>query len=332
MLEIVTRVVGGGRAEDDSVECKAQWPTDADKAARRIAAISNTARGDEAMWLVGLDENGHRVEPLDQTDPANWWSAVESKFADGIAPGIRIMNVPTEHGLVVCLHYETDRAPYVVNLNPNKFGGLTREVPWRDGTRTRTAKRHELLSMMSAATAAPELEVLKCGLTFRQGATQFNIRDGSVLSDVGDKRVLYLNMDLFVDSESRVLLPRHRWSVQFSTGGSARFPASKLSFQRFKDGFATTVRGEVAYGIDVRDAGILVTGPDMLKLRAYAVIPADVTTSSLDSEINMEVHIELPTNGTGRTAKARQKLHWSSGHQQDRRGGQIFATWTMPTP
>lgn len=112
VLEIVDRVVTQGRkVEDDAVEAKATWPADPHKAARRIAALANAARGDDVMWLIGLDENGHAVVPLDDTDVANWWPAVESKFADVVAPAVRTLVVPTEHGQVVCLYFETDRSP-----------------------------------------------------------------------------------------------------------------------------------------------------------------------------------------------------------------------------
>ncbi|WP_433678044.1 transposase [Nocardia sp. CA-119907] len=69
VLDIVTRVVGGGRAEDDSVECKAQWPGDPAKAARRIAAISNAARGDDVIWIVGLDEDGQVIASAGPSRP-----------------------------------------------------------------------------------------------------------------------------------------------------------------------------------------------------------------------------------------------------------------------
>lgn len=97
VFDIVDRVVAGGRAEDDLVECKSRW-IDPAKAARRLAGQANAARGDDVVWIVGLDENGHRVVPLDDTDPANWWPQVQKPFADAVSPDITVVNVPTPHG------------------------------------------------------------------------------------------------------------------------------------------------------------------------------------------------------------------------------------------
>ncbi|WP_063066460.1 AlbA family DNA-binding domain-containing protein [Nocardia violaceofusca] len=330
VLEIVERVTNGGRTEDDFVECKSKWP-DQSRAARRIAAISNAARGEDVMWLIGLDENGHRVVALDATDPGNWWGSVESKFADGVAPSVRMRNIPTDQGMVVCLYFETDRSPYVVNVDPNTAGGLTREVPWRDGTRTRTAKRHELLSLMSAVTAVPELELLQPKLTF--GLERRPDRFGD-FRNVEGERVLEFEAVLFIDSEDRVLLPRHRWATQFVTIDGVQFDAD-IEFSRHvvTDYGKARVEPEHAYGVAVRTAGLLVTGPDSVILTATAKVPADVATSRLEFVSWVEVFVQLPTNGTGRTAVARQRLCWSSGHNEpgpETAAPVVFATWSMP--
>ncbi len=127
--DIVKRVVAGGKVEDDFVEAKAVWPPGPQKVARRIAGMANTAGGSPILWIIGLDEGGHQVADLGDTDIANWWSAVEAKFTDDVAPNMRTMTIGTDHGAVVCLHFDTDRAPYVVSTDST--GGITREIPWR---------------------------------------------------------------------------------------------------------------------------------------------------------------------------------------------------------
>jgi hypothetical protein len=83
VLEIYDTIKNGGKIEDDLVELKADWP-EAEKAARRIAAHANAARGEPVLWIVGLDEE-RGVCPLGPTDPADWWAQVQSCF-DGPGP------------------------------------------------------------------------------------------------------------------------------------------------------------------------------------------------------------------------------------------------------
>jgi hypothetical protein len=59
--------------------------------------------------------------------------------------------------------FETDRAPYLVK-NPvfGKPGGgsVSWEVPWREGTSTRSARRAELLSILASSSRLPLVEIL----------------------------------------------------------------------------------------------------------------------------------------------------------------------------
>ena len=56
VLEILERLEKGQPIEDDTVELKAEWPKDHFRAARRIAAHANGARGAPILWLIGVDE------------------------------------------------------------------------------------------------------------------------------------------------------------------------------------------------------------------------------------------------------------------------------------
>lgn len=140
------------------MEAKSAWLNDTKKAARIIAAMANAARGETILWIIGLDEDGGRIVPLDSTDPADWWQRVESGFADKTTPGMQLLQVETEHGPVVALFFETDRAPYLVTTNGH--GGVSKEVPWRSATTTRTASRAELLSMLTESVAVPEIDLI----------------------------------------------------------------------------------------------------------------------------------------------------------------------------
>jgi len=160
-LDVIERVKAGQPNEDSRVELKREW-IPAQKAARRIAGHANAARGDAILWLFGVDEDAG-VTGVDQNELSSWFAELESEF-DGLAPDMMVVNVPQDGMTVVALLFETDRAPYVVK-NPvhgkPKGGPVSWEVPWRDGTRVRTAKRSDLLRLLVPILSVPEVEVLE---------------------------------------------------------------------------------------------------------------------------------------------------------------------------
>jgi len=64
VLSIVELVLNGRTVEDDRVELKAEWPEDHYKAARHIAGLANASRGEDVLWIVGLDETTGVVDSL----------------------------------------------------------------------------------------------------------------------------------------------------------------------------------------------------------------------------------------------------------------------------
>lgn len=177
----------------------------------------------------------------------------------------------------------------MVNLDPNRAGGLTREVPWREGTRTRSAKRHELLSLLSAATAVPQLELLETTLILQPRPEGYD---------------LVLTAILFVDCETRVLLPRHRWAVDFVSSTEQRYIANEIDC--WPPLLDDRVLPEHQFGIAIRASGLLVSGPDSVRLRAEALISE--TPGAIEVPEWMDVVVQLPTSGADRTAKVRQRL------------------------
>ena len=135
---------------------------------RQLAGAANAAMGDDLIWIIGIDEDAKTLVPIDQSvDPADWWAGVQTSFDDGVAPDLTFLWVPVEGGRVLALHFSTDRSPYVVKAVQG--GSPELEVPWRAGTRTRSAKRHELLRLLLPAIRVPEAILLSC--TGRIGAT-----------------------------------------------------------------------------------------------------------------------------------------------------------------
>src|SRR4051812_16971991 len=106
VLGIVDRVLQGRRVEDDLVECKRLWPK-AKRVARQLAGHANLARGDRILWIIGLDENEHKVYSADEHELSDWWAAIEGCFDERIAPSLEHLSVPVSSGeSVVALRFD----------------------------------------------------------------------------------------------------------------------------------------------------------------------------------------------------------------------------------
>src|SRR5262249_7998798 len=144
-LKVINRVQLKQPHEDSLVELKREWIPPS-KAARRIAGHANAARGEPILWLIGVDEK-QGVQGATIQDLADWWRQVQLEF-NGVTPEMKDVNISWNGHAVVALQFETERAPFVVR-NPahGKSAGepIELEVPWRDGTRTRSANRNELM-------------------------------------------------------------------------------------------------------------------------------------------------------------------------------------------
>ncbi len=332
VLDIVSRVVTGRRIEDDLIECKAAW-SDPSKAARQLAAHANAARGADVIWVIGLDENASRVVTLGDTEPANWWAQVEKRFADDVAPELRFLRVPTEHGPVVCLHFETDRSPYLVTVAAS--GGVDREIPWRTGTRTRSAKRSEVLSLLVEASSPPLVELFGEELVATHVAAS---RHPVYSGERGEERIeLHLRGKAFFEPTSQggspVMLPAHLWSIEMAIGSSELISA-ELEFH------ANMVRGgsgptgwtrEVpnADGATIRSSGLYVRGPDTVSVIAQAVLPPDWRQRLLTAPF-VEIRLRMPAARSTRSPLITRTLAWVSGDEAaqesvDRR--QVLGRW-----
>ena len=72
--------------EDDLVEFKSTW-IEPYKAARRIAAQANAARGEDFLWLIGIDPaKPDPFVPIGGTDADSWVREVETFFVDKHCP------------------------------------------------------------------------------------------------------------------------------------------------------------------------------------------------------------------------------------------------------
>lgn len=154
-MRVIESATKGHAYEDSRIELKAKLP-EPEKAARRIAGHANSALSDKILWLIGVDER-EGVTGIQREEFADWWSQVKRCFDGTVPECTEVFHHHGEH-LVLCLLFKTDRPPYLVKNA--KGGEIQREVPWRDGTTVRTAKREELLRILAPVVAQPQTETV----------------------------------------------------------------------------------------------------------------------------------------------------------------------------
>lgn len=167
-LRVLEQIESKQRVEDLRVELKSEWPSDIQKTARQLAGHANSARGENTLWIIGADEGRSVVTGAAYEDLAKWFPQVQSEF-EGLAPSLTDINIKRKDKTIAALCFDTSRFPYVVK-NPvfgQKSGGPVEfEVPWREGTRTRTATRSDMVLMLSPLIGMPRIQVLSGELRF----------------------------------------------------------------------------------------------------------------------------------------------------------------------
>lgn len=154
---VIERVRAARPNEDALVELKRDWPNPHEMA-RRLAGHANAARGDTILWLLGVDPSGS-VPGVSHQELANWWPQVRARFDEGVAPDPHDVNFAVDDVTVTAITFDTDRAPYVVTA-PQQQGNIQREVPWREGTAIRTARRQDLMRLLVPLRRMPEAEII----------------------------------------------------------------------------------------------------------------------------------------------------------------------------
>jgi hypothetical protein len=160
-LRILERVEKNLPPEDSKVELKSEWPADFSKTARQLGGHANAVRGDNILWIIGADEKRGIIGAANH-ELANWLPQIQSRF-DGLPPNlIQNLNVPYKGTAVTALFFDTTRAPFVVK-NPafgSKAGEFELEVPWREGNRTRSATRSDLVLLLAPLNKIPKVKIL----------------------------------------------------------------------------------------------------------------------------------------------------------------------------
>lgn len=214
-LRVLGKAKDKASIEDSLVELKAEWPTPV-KAARRIAGHSNSARGENILWLIGVDED-KGIVGADLKELSIWWPQVQSCF-DAVTPDFDPLNVSFDGKTVVALCFDTSRAPFVVQ-NPafGKTAGepMQWEVPWREATKIRSATRNDLINLLLPQVQIPTVEILDAGMT--------------VSSQLKNHITAFLVIYVIPKSPAQLIFPAHKCEVVISFAGQ-QLTASHVVF------------------------------------------------------------------------------------------------------
>jgi hypothetical protein len=252
---VIERVRSGALNEDSRVELKREW-IPAEKAARRLAAHANSALGEPILWLIGVDQkSGELIQSLN--DLATWWPSVTKHF-DGMPPEVVDIALSVDGKMIMALCFDTEQRPFVVKLKQDFL-----EVPWRDGTRTRSATRSELIRLLSPVVDLPNFEILNANFVAKQ--TQPEPKSIWELT-------VTLTIYVFPKKEGRVVFPFHRASCKVQIDSNAiTFPHLQLDVLMRPD-IAARGFGPPSATTQASTSELIVTGPGSFILRAQTTM------------------------------------------------------------
>jgi len=326
VLDLIDAVVADRRVEDDRVELKSLWPTDYRRAARQIAGLANTAGGEPVLWVVGVDEDAGKVVDPGGVEFADWWARVERCF-DEVAPSPALLTVATADGSrVTAIEFDTSRAPYVVTTDGQ--GQIGREIPWRSGNSTRSAKRSEILRSVLAEAVTPKLSLIS-------GTGGFEMRDREPISSrdtateqPGRQPDLQFStqLRLFVEAVDEVMLPQHLWRCELVSENGDAWPLKMyLSGPTASGAGINSIRDRIRSGgaekagtIEYVDgSGLRIAGSDSISLRAhgYLGVLGDDREPIMRASA-YEISLRLPIALSSRVVAARIRLE----HDDDQVG------------
>lgn len=184
--DAIDKVLRGDRPEDSRIELKGRDVSDIARTARQLAAHANAARGEPIIWVFGVSENAREVDGVEMGEFSTWISRVEKHFNGPPPHMVYQLHRQRDDKTIVILAFDTRGAPFVV-CNP-KFnqerGHPQFEVPWRYGTRTKSAARSELIRFLAPLAEVPECELVDCELVSTIGIVGNRERDLSRVDGV----------------------------------------------------------------------------------------------------------------------------------------------------
>jgi len=302
VYKLIERIESRQPLEDDHVELKREWIAP-QQAARKLAAHANSARGEPILWLIGVDEKAGAIPGAEANELSNWFSRIQAQFDQGVAPELtHHVSIPVKDVTIVALRFLTERSPYVVK-NPNG-GSPEMEIPWRDGSRTRSAHRSEVLRLLEPCQMLPEVEFVRADLALfeNRGVGNF-VWSGN------------LEFYLIPKSTSPVFIAEHRWSVSVERDGV--LPRLDLSRTLWKTGQQIqSVKSRANSGAPLYPhAEIVATGPGVVgvRLEAFSKSIEYRQKSLVDDWLTLTLNLS-PT-GSERAIVSSVLLNSVKGHQ-----------------
>jgi hypothetical protein len=334
-LRIVDQVGRQVRIEDTRVELKSDW-LDPKRAARRLAGHANAARGSTILWIIGLDETAG-VVGITSPDFAIWWGQVQSEFNE-LAPSVTNLVIPVQGKEVVALAVDTSRAPLVVK-NPAfgspGGGSVNLEVPWRDGTSTRSATRSDLIRLLEPLLRLPEITVLNGRLQVAQAGTYREVRNLESFKRTGMR--WSLSMDIYCNSGigDVVVIPDHQCGADlklFSRGQT--FPLENVRVLSRESSQLTyplptaarlpqpQLRHTIQRGVNQ----VIIEGPGPAKIVA-SLENDDTSTVDLTDVATVSVDIKLTPVSASIPISLTTELSWFASRDERTFTGPTIAEW-----
>lgn len=264
-IRVVTRLIAGQSKEDSLVEFKTKLP-EPKRAARWIAGHANAARAESILWVLGVDENECKLSPLPPSELSAWWPQVKSIF-DEVFPGLQHQFVDVCGGTVHALVFDCTRLPFVVKNQKTQENqedrGIDREVPWRDGTSTRSAHRSNLIEILAPVVMLPRLDVLLG-----------NFRTETI-SNTSYRTTISVMLYIVPRVHQHVVFPHHSMSVTYEQDGhSYKFQEVKVEVPRRQSPWAAPgTHGIISGTITESSAEIIVRDPGKVRIEVSGEVP-----------------------------------------------------------
>jgi len=209
-----------------------RWPKPGINTARHIAASANAARGRNLLWLIGVHSSG-TGPGADLSHFKDWWASL-LPFFEGLAPEITPLAIPFEPGKkLVALHIPSDRAPYIVGHH--RKASFSGEVPWLDDSGVRSARRSELIALLSPLQDLPMLEILDTELT------AWEVPKTTYGPKLSFRWTLDATVYVVPKADTRVVIPFHRCRAEIGLTGSL-FTSKGMELSLTPDRASTAVR------------------------------------------------------------------------------------------
>ncbi|MDJ0579517.1 hypothetical protein [Crocosphaera sp.] len=312
-LNVIDLVKSGKTNEDDLVEFKTELPElpkknrkndpkineenakakkELSEIARRIAGHANAARGEDILWLIGINEKSetNKIPGFNNNiEFANWYPYIQKYFIE-LAPKLTIVNVPIDEKVILALGFETDRSPFVVkNQKDSNFC----EVPWREESRTRSARRSDLILLLSPIEKLPDIEIVNKEIKIKRAGKNKKDQYGNYNVD-NMVDVISVEFELYITPkyESIFAIPFHRFqgtaSIQ-KLNKEQNIDSNSMSIESKGGRKYPCIDGIVIQNLTMKCSAneMIINGPGMVTLSA-CLLPFDLKKSA-----NYDVDIEI---------------------------------------